>query len=58
MYKYLGKEDYWKSMTVCDIREHTLYLVNPYHAEFLKWNNPPSILALSIIIFWDIKMKT
>ena len=32
--------------------------INPYHAEFLKWNNPTSILELSIIIFRDIKIKT
>ena len=32
--------------------------INPYHAEFLKWNNPSTILALSIIIFRDITMKT
>ena len=32
--------------------------INPYHAEFLKWNNSSYILALSIIIFRDIKMKT
>ena len=34
------------------------YLLNPYPAEFLKWNNSPYFLALSIIIFRDIKMKT
>ena len=27
-----------------------LSLFNPYHTEFLKWNNPPYILALSIIV--------
>ena len=33
-------------------------MVNPKFAEFLKLNNPPSILVLSIIILRDIKMTT
>ena len=32
--------------------------INPYHAEFLKWNNPLPFMEPSIIIFKDIKMKT
>ena len=31
---------------------------NPYHAEFLKWNNPSYISGQPIIIFRNIKMKT
>ena len=33
-------------------------LLNPYHAEFLKWNNPPSIFGTVHYHFRDIKMKT
>ena len=33
------------------------YYLNPYHAEFLKWNNPPSILGTAHYHFRDIKMK-
>ena len=32
--------------------------VNPYHAEFLKWNNPPYIFVTVHYHFRDIKMKT
>ena len=34
-----------------------VYVINPEPAEFLSWNNPSSILELSIIIFRDIKMR-
>ena len=34
------------------------YLNCSMRLNFLKWNNPPSIYGLSIIIFRDIKMKT
>ena len=32
-------------------------IINPYHAEFLKWNNPPDILETVHHHFWDIMMK-
>ena len=32
--------------------------INPYHAEFLKWNNPPSIFGTVHYHFRDIEMKT
>ena len=32
--------------------------LNPYHAKFLKWNNPPSILGTVHNHFRDINMKT
>ena len=41
--KYLNKE---KSYQRNEYTKQYLYLldfINPYHAEFIKWNNPPSI---------------
>ena len=35
-----------------------LTMFNPYHAEFLKWNDPPSIFGTIHYHFRDIKMKT
>ena len=32
--------------------------INTYHAEFLKWNNPPSIYGPFQYHFRDIKTKT
>ena len=32
--------------------------INPYHAEFLKWNNPLSIYGTFHYHFRDVKMKT
>ena len=34
------------------------YYINPYHAEFLKWNNPPYIIGTFYYHFKDIKMRT
>ena len=40
------------------IMGHRYCYFNPYHAEFHKWNNPPSIFGIVHYHFRDIKMKT
>ena len=47
---HLKTISFWQNLDQCRI--------NSYHAEFLKWNNSPSVLQPSIIIFRDIKLKT
>ena len=37
---------------------HTCNFVDPYHAEFIKWNNPPYNFGTVHYHFKDIKMRT
>ena len=55
-------------MVICCVRlailpvilslSYVFIFINPYHAEFLKWNNPTSIFGTLHYHFRDIKMKT
>ena len=41
-------------MTFVKNTEQNRIFINPYHAEFLKWNNPPSVFGTLSLSFYGI----